>query len=451
MSSTPAAPPPSAERFLQMVARSGLLDRNELRQLADSFPKADRRDSRRLADRLVEAGRLTHFQAEKLLKGAWQGLVLGPYQILAPLGRGGMGSVYLARHSAQAGASVNSPMPPLVALKVLPPKRAKAEGRVLARFQREMELCQRVGHPHLTRTFEAGVIDGVYYIAMEYIRGTSLSRLIKDGGPLPVARAARLFAEIAAGLEHAHEVGLIHRDLKPSNIMVTPNGHGKVLDLGLALAVDEVLPEDKTIVGGQGYVVGTMDYIAPEQVDDAAAVDARADLYALGCSLYFALSGQPPFPGGTSRDKMRRQRTDYAEPLAELNPAVPAAFARLVERLMEKDPERRYRSAAAVRAALLPWAADDPERPLDVDPHLSEAEALRAAEREQADEDAWWETVPVISFEATARHSTRPEAEAPSEVLPPAGAPQSYGNLPVVLAIVVGLIVVLALLELLRR
>jgi serine/threonine protein kinase len=365
-----------------------------------------------------------------------------------------MGSVYLARDIERN--SRNSMTPSLVAVKVLPPKRAKAEERTLARFRREMEMCRRVGHPHLTRTFDAGVIDGVYFIAMEYIRGQSLSRLVKDGGPLPVARAARLFAEIAEALEHAHEKGLIHRDLKPSNIMVTPNGHAKVLDLGLAIAVDEELPTDKTIVGGQGYVVGTMDYIAPEQVDDPSQVDARADLYALGCSLYFALAGQAPFPGGTSRDKMQRHRNEFAELVSDINPTVPVEFSKIVEKLMEKKPGRRYRTANAIRQALLPWAARDPERPLDVDPMLSESETIQELEAGQgAEAGLWWEDVPVISFEATARHSTHEDAVSDNSGPSNNGdrdAPRitELGNPLVALAIVAGVVLLVMFLQLVR-
>ncbi len=265
-----------ADRFLQSITRSGVMERPVLQALLEKIPPATKRNADKLADYLIAEQYLTHFQARKLLQGTYQGLVLGPYQILAPLGRGGMGMVYLARMRKET----TKPHPGLVALKVLPAKRAKEEERTLARFLREMDMCQRVDHPHLTQTYDAGDINGVYYIAMEYIRGINLRQTILDFGTLSVARVARLFAEISAGLAHAHERGLIHRDLKPSNIMVTPNGHAKILDLGLALAVDEQLPLDRSIVGGQGYVVGTMDYIAPEQVENPTAIDARADLYA---------------------------------------------------------------------------------------------------------------------------------------------------------------------------
>jgi serine/threonine protein kinase len=399
--SSPLAVPISSSRFLQGVIRSGLLDAAALeRLLADVDP--DRKlDAAKLAQALVERGSLTPFQASKLTQGSYLGLALGPFQILTPLGRGGMGAVYLARNTQ---ATTNA-LPALIALKVLPPKRAKQESRTLARFLREMEMARLVGHPHVARAFQVGEIDGVHYIAMEYIRGRSLSQLVKSDGTLSAERAAFLFSEVAEGLAHAHERGLIHRDLKPSNIMITPNDHAKILDLGLAMSIDEELPQDSMIVGGQGYVVGTMDYIAPEQVDDPTAIDARADLYSLGCSIYFSLTGQPPFAGGTSKGKMKRHRVEFAEPIPDLNPTVPLEFAHLVDKLMEKNPAKRYRSADDVRRALRPWADLFPGQPLDVDPMMSEAEAVAQAQQSRGSQPSlWWQEVPAITFEATAKH-----------------------------------------------
>src|SRR5262249_39531605 len=212
-----------------------------------------------------------------------------------------------------------------------PPKRGQEE-RYLARFRREMEMSRRVRHPHLALTFDAGESQGVNYIVMEYIPGQSLHRLVNREGPLPVARAAKLFSEVAAALDSAHQEGLIHRDLKPSNIIVTPNNHAKVLDLGLALEAGEVA--DIQVVGGQGYVVGSMDFIAPEQTLDPSKVDGRADIYAMGCTLYYVLTGRPPFPGGTNKDKIRRHRQDEPEAITQVNPRVSEEFAALVGKVM---------------------------------------------------------------------------------------------------------------------
>src|SRR3954467_2688571 len=186
---TPTAP---ADRLLWALRRSGLLPDARIDALVAGAPKAVAGDPDKLGEYLVERRAATHFQVTKLKQGTFQGLVLGPYHILSPLGKGGMGTVYLARDTRKPEGRRG-----LVALKVLPPKRAREEERVLARFLREMDMAQRVAHPHLTRTFEAGDIAGVHYIAMEYIRGQSLRRLVADQGPLSAARAAHLFAEVA--------------------------------------------------------------------------------------------------------------------------------------------------------------------------------------------------------------------------------------------------------------
>lgn len=353
-----AIDPPAVDGFLKNILRSGLLDRTRLQAALVNVPREQRNDARSLANHLIQGGHLSRFQAHKILKGSWRGLVLGPYQVLAPIGRGGMSAVFLARDDRSGE---------LLALKVLP--RSRAEKRQRARFRREMRLSQQVDHPHLAATYSAGKIDNIYFIAMEYIPGQSLSRLVNTDGPLDIPRTARLISEVAAGLDYAHNQGLIHRDIKPSNIMVTPRDHAKVLDLGLALIEgEEVL--DVTVVGGKGYIVGTMDYIAPEQTTNAATVDRRADIYSLGCTLYFAIAGRPPFPGGTSKEKIRRQRTEEPISLFDLNPALPLPFVLLVQRMMAKDPDDRPYTAAEIVKELRPWAGtavlpldckDDPE------------------------------------------------------------------------------------------
>lgn len=358
------------ETFVRAVLKSGLLNREQFEAALRATPREARADVKQLADELVKRGTLTRFQARKLLQGAVVGLVLGPYQVHAPIGRGGMGTVYLA---------VDSRNQQHVALKVLPPKKARAEERLLARFRREMELSRRVRHPNVALTHEVGVSHGVNYIAMEYIPGRSLHRVVAQDGPLTVARAARLLSEVCSGLDHAHSQGMVHRDLKPSNIMVTPNNHAKVLDLGLALMEGEVA-EDVEVIGGAGYVVGSMDYIAPEQTEDSRGVDARADIYALGCSLFYALSGRAPFPGGTHKEKMRRHRREEPERINHLNPAVPQAFADIVHKMMAKKPEQRFASAYDAREALLSWAMEDVGLPMDQQGDKSFQDAITALE-----------------------------------------------------------------------
>jgi serine/threonine protein kinase len=356
-SPTPNAEPLTVDEFLKNVVRSGVLDREQVKAALASAPpeaKARSADADALAEFLVRTGKLSRFQARKLLRAAYRGLVLGPYQILAPLGKGGMGAVFMARDGRDGR---------LVALKVLSSRRARAEDRTRSRFLREMELNQRVSHTHLAETYEVGTIQDVHFIAMEFIPGKSLHRVVQDAGPLTVARSARLLAEVAAALEHAHEKGLIHRDLKPSNIMVTPNDHAKVLDFGLALVQGE--KADVAVVGGEGYIVGTMDYISPEQSLNPTRVDARSDIYSLGCTLYYALTGQPPFPGGTSQEKRQRHRAEEPTPLWQLRAGLPTPFVDFVQSLMAKDPAMRPPSAAAVRDQLLAWVTEDETLPLD--------------------------------------------------------------------------------------
>lgn len=420
-STTPDSP--TVEGFLKTVLKSRLLDREQLQEALRDVPKPQREDANALADHLIRKGKLSRFQAKKILSGNGKGLLLDHYQVLAPIGRGGMSTVYLARDERNGE---------LIALKMLTPSRWRSQERLLARFQREMELSRRVSHPHLAWTHECGFCMGVYYIAMEYIPGKNLSKIVAEQGPLSVPRAARLMAEVASGLEHAHNQGLIHRDLKPSNIMITPHDRAKVLDLGLALMQGEEAEEN--VIGGQSYIVGTMDYIAPEQTADSTAVDGRADIYSLGCTLYFALSGQLPFPGGSSRDKVRRHRSETPTPLSQLAPSLPSGFVQLVERMMAKDPAQRPPSAIAVEEELRSWATEGTVLPLDRrdDPWYVEAVA-----RLQSTEPSTEYSLPGIST---------PEVDLSAEIMKYTWPPKTRLLLLAVVLVLGGMFLLTALL-----
>lgn len=272
---------------------------------------------------------------------------LGPYRLLHKLGQGGMGTVYQAVHIK---------LDKVVALKILFSDRLR-DAEAVARFEREMKAVGRLSHANIVQAFDAGESDGIPFLVMEYVEGVNASDLVQRGGPLGVAEACEIVRQAALGLQCAHDHGLIHRDVKPSNLMVTLGGQVKLLDLGLALfRTDLPCGEEITTAGS---AMGTVDYMAPEQVTDSHRVDAQADLYSLGCTLYKLLAGQPPF--GAPRyqsvtEKMLAQVHDPAPPLRERRPDVPPALSRLVERLLAKTPNERPTCAREVAETLQPLA-----------------------------------------------------------------------------------------------
>lgn len=344
---------PRLDDFVADVIASGLVRPAELNPSLSGFPAEPAADAAaRFARRLIQQGLLTHYQARKLLAGATRGFFLGGYRILRPLGEGGMGKVYLARHPDSREE---------VAIKVLPPRKAAEEEQALLRFRREMELSGRVRHPNLALMLGDGEEQGVHFMVLEYVPGESLFQAVKGerGGPLRVPDVARLFLQVAEGLGAAHSAGLVHRDVKPSNIMITPEGDVRVLDLGLARAVEEDRPLTRT-----DTIVGTLDYASPEQLVNAASADRRSDLYSLGCTMYFALAGRPPFEGGDIVNKIFKQRMDDPEPLERVARGVPPAFAAIVRKLMAKNPDDRYQDTDELRVDLARWTDPDKVRAL---------------------------------------------------------------------------------------
>jgi hypothetical protein len=272
------------------------------------------------------------------------------YRLLEMLGAGGMGAVYKAEHRV---------MERLVALKVINPSLTKDTAAV-ERFHREVKTAARLSHPNIVTAFDAEHANDVHFLVMEYVEGASLDEVLAKRGPLPVAEACEYIRQAALGLQHAHERGMVHRDIKPQNLMLT-RSHGaqavglvKVLDFGLARFVSESGPAGP--LTQVGSVMGTPDYIAPEQAHDSRTADIRADIYSLGCTFYYLLAGQVPFPEGSALQKLMAHVDTPPRPIAEMRFDLPAGLAEVLDRMMAKDPAQRYQTPAEVAAALAPYA-----------------------------------------------------------------------------------------------
>jgi serine/threonine protein kinase len=299
---------------------------------------------RAAADQLVAEGLLTHFQRDQLLRGKWRGFTLGKYRLLERLGRGGMSSVFLAEHVI---------MHRLVALKVLP-EHLGTEPSAVPRFHREARAVAVLDHPNIIRAHDVDCEGRVHFLVMEFVDGVSLQTLVEGSGALEPIRACHYVYQAASGLHSMHQAGVIHRDVKPGNILVDRQGTVKLLDLGLARFSHD--HQDKlTRDLGNEVLMGTADYLAPEQGFNSHQVDARADIYGLGATLYFVLAGQAPFEGRSVPQKLLGHQFEDPPPLTSLCPGMPAELAAVVTRMMAKQPADRYQSAAEVAAALTPW------------------------------------------------------------------------------------------------
>ncbi len=280
------------------------------------------------------------------------------YRILEVLGQGGMGTVYKAQHRL---------MERLVALKVID-RGLTGNPAVVERFRREVRAAAQLNHPNIVHAYDADQAGDSHFLVMEFVDGINLARLVEQQGPLPAAQACDYVRQAALGLQRAFEHGMVHRDIKPHNLVRTPDGVVKILDFGLARLVSETspspLPPKESFREGAspmltqlGMVMGTVDYMAPEQATDAHTADIRADIYSLGCTLYFLLTGQLPYPEGTILDKLKAHETRTPRPLSEFRKDIPPALVRVVERMMAKNPAQRYQTPAQAVEALQPFAA----------------------------------------------------------------------------------------------
>jgi serine/threonine protein kinase len=294
-----------------------------------------------LANKLVELGIITSYQAQQMRNHGRTKFNLGLYIIVDMIGQGGMGHVFKAVHK-MIGREC--------AVKVLPPHKTTDEA--IANFIRESRLQAKLDHPNLVRVYDFGRDRNSHYLVMEYVPGQDLRRLIRSQSPLTIQQAASVIMQAALGLDYAHQSGLIHRDVKPGNILVTPSGVAKVSDLGLAAFVEE--REDPRL----GKIVGTPDYLSPEQIRNPHDVTKLTDIYSLGCTLYYAVTGKVPFPGGTAASKIRRILDDTPWHPRKHTPEISDEFVEVIADMMEKDPARRIQSCAEVASRLGPWASD---------------------------------------------------------------------------------------------
>jgi tRNA A-37 threonylcarbamoyl transferase component Bud32 len=340
------AAPSATHQFMELVQKCGVVDPTRL----DAWLQQGDPETRlaappaQLAGLLVKDGLLTLYQAQQLLNGRWQNFIVNDrYKVLSLLGTGGMGSVYLCEHLH---------MHRRVALKVLPPRLAD-DPVALKRFQREAIALAAVEHPNIVRAHDFRCDGPMPFLVMEYVEGTNLQELVKDHGPLAIGQAAHYLSQAAAGLEHARQVGWVHRDIKPANLLIDRSGTVKLLDMGLAkLLQDEASSVTKNF--GDQSILGTADYIAPEQALNSQEVDIRTDIYSLGATFHYALTGQVLYPGATAAQKLLFHQVKSPTPLRELRADVPPALAAVIERMLAKAREGRFQTPREVVDELAP-------------------------------------------------------------------------------------------------
>lgn len=352
----------TGDKYLELVEKSGLLEaavvtkaladfEAELSATGKSGSPApvdpSKTDGQRFIEYLQRVGLVTEWQAEKLLQGRHKGFFLGNYKLLRHLGSGGMSAVFLAEHKHMRQRR---------AVKVLPQARVN-DSSYLGRFYREARAAAAVEHPNIVRAYDVDNDGDNHFLVMEFVEGQDLQKIVDSGGVLPYETAAEYIRQSAAGLSHAHGVGLVHRDIKPANLLVDPKGTVKVLDMGLARFNDDEKQASLTQMHEEN-VLGTADYLAPEQARDSHTVDARADIYSLGCTLYFALTGHPPFNEGTLTQRLLAHQNREPPAITVDRPDAPKDLLAICRKMMAKDLNQRYATALEVEQALTQWLVD---------------------------------------------------------------------------------------------
>ncbi|MEM6470416.1 MAG: serine/threonine-protein kinase [Planctomycetota bacterium] len=343
---------PTPEKFLALVEKSKLVDPTKAERLIEKVREHFEGlppDAKSLAKIFKKRGLLTDWHIEKLLTGKYKGFFLGKYKLLGHIGTGGMSSVYLAEHTKLHDRR---------AIKVLPKKRV-ADSSYLARFQLEAKAIASLNHPNIVLAYDIDNEGDVHYIVMEYVDGLDLQALVKRDGPLDPSTAADVIAQAARGLQHAHDNGVIHRDVKPANLLLDSKHVIRLLDMGLALMGADDDDESLTVANNEN-VLGTADYLAPEQALNSHSVDHRADIYGLGCTMYFLLTGQPPFNQGTLAQRIAMHQKEMPKPIRDLRSDIPGELEGICVKMIQKEPEYRYQTAGDIAEILERFVAKVP-------------------------------------------------------------------------------------------
>lgn len=334
--------------FERALQASGLVSAAELTELIPSTPYDPRihgpQTDDQLIKQLLDRGLLNEWQIEQLRVGRTK-FTLGPYLIVDAIGKGGMGHVFKAEHELLGR---------IEAIKVLPQRKSNTHSR--ANFRHEIRAQADLDHPNLVRVSFAGQDGETHYLVTEYVPGVDLRRLVRRTGSLAPDQAAAIIVQTAEALEYAHRRGLVHRDIKPGNLLVRPDGVVKVTDLGLAWRIEDKVGDAP---GGEGKIVGTCDYIPPENIETPDRIIPVSDIYSLGCTLYYAVTGKVPFPGGNAREKIRRHQQDTPISPRAFHPNLDDKFVSIMNQMMHKDPRQRTPSASIAANQLREYIQDD--------------------------------------------------------------------------------------------
>jgi eukaryotic-like serine/threonine-protein kinase len=333
----------TVSEFVDLIRKSGVIEEARLVSYLKSLKSTGIPNAPdKLAGFFVRDGLLSYFQAEQLLMGKWKRFSIGKYRVLERLGSGGMGQVFLCEHKL---------MRRRVAVKVLPTTKAD-DPSSLERFYREARAAAALDHPNIVRAYDIDQDDNLHFLVMEYVDGASLQELVKKFGPMDVLRTCHYMYWCAIGLQHAHESGLIHRDIKPANILIDRTGTVKILDMGLARFFND--HDDILTRKYDENILGTADYLSPEQATDSHTVDGKSDIYSLGATFYFMLTGQPPFPDGTVAQKLVWHQKREPQSIQSIRPEVPDAVNAIVVKMMQKRVEDRFQTPSELAQALQP-------------------------------------------------------------------------------------------------